>query len=102
MPLLGVVLCGWIISDSPLTCHSGNYQPYPPLDYENSPEGQWHTCQEREKAPDGERILSEDEKQWLKWRSFDLEEADASRLDRNELASGPFRKVSFEFISGVR
>jgi hypothetical protein len=51
-------------------------------------------------AVDGERILSEDEKQWVIWRLFDLEEVDASRLNSRALRIGPFRTVSFEFVNG--
>jgi hypothetical protein len=91
--------CGWKIGNAPLLCYAKDYET------RNLPEDKWFTCQERPNAVDGERLLSEEEKQWIRWRTFNLEELQASKLNRSnavESFQGPFRKVSFEFINGVR
>jgi len=90
-PMSNDLVCGWIIADTPLLCFPSNYQSTNALDTRNPPEDIWYTCHERLKAVDGERILSDDEKQWVKWRSFGLEEADVSRLNSTELNYGPVR-----------
>jgi hypothetical protein len=94
--------CGWMIVDSPLSCYPTNYEGTGTPGLTNPPQERWYTCHERPKAAESDRILSEDEKQWVKWRSFDLQELDVNRLNKDELPAGPFQKVSFEFVNGIR
>lgn len=96
--------CGWIMVDSPVLCYPSDYQSAGTTQMRNPPQNRWYTCHERWKAVEGERLLSADEKQWIKWRSFDLEEVDMSHLNGSKLldTTGPFRSVSFEFFNGVR
>jgi hypothetical protein len=99
-----LIPCGWKIADSPLSCYPSDYQSPGKPQVRNPPQERWYTCHERWKAVDGERLLSEDEKQWIKWRTFGLDEVDMTQLSNGELhgSTGPFRNVSFEFVNGVR
>ena len=96
--------CGWIIADSPLLCYPSDYQTAGTPQMRNPPQERWYTCHERLKAVDGERFLSDDEKQLIKWRSFDLEEVDIRQFGSGEHYNNtsPFRNVSFEFVNGIR
>jgi hypothetical protein len=100
--------CGYFIPDQPVQCSDGVKMDSPradsmwksPLNTTNC----WSTCNTYPRAVEGECEFPEENKRWLKWRVFDLEEKDPSTIPEPKPyypRETPFPSAKLEILNGV-
>lgn len=98
----GSLLCGHVIPDEPVVCSAGIAFDGPPSPWK--PTASWFTCDDQPRAVEGEKEISNERKEWLKWRVIDLEELDRKSLPEPKPGYAGallFKSAKLQVVNGV-
>lgn len=90
----------WIIPDTPVECSGGirggtSFDAVPRIP---SSRAGWLTCDKNSRVPEAEQKMSQEQKKWLKWRIFDVEERN---MNATWHAPPQFIAAKLEVINGI-
>jgi len=96
------LLCGYVIPDEPIVCSAGIAYDGRALTWR--PTTSWFTCDDQPRAVEGEKEISNERKEWLKWRVIALEELDTKAIPEPKpdyAGKLPFKSAKLQVMNGV-